>query len=277
MNKNNLFADKVINLFFCFAIIICCMGMLYALVVFVQNCNYLRLSVSHLVNNYNSILDLRIDNDTYNNAELESGYISEKEQGNRFDQANYVESLIDYAIKIQQLEANSASNNILTFLYTFLSGSLIGVAAYFTKKNYDSIKQIEKNKELLASLDSRTLFSNLYMYAQRAYSTMHIFSISLDAIQDVDALSEIINKYVPILNDSINEMYLIFNNKKNDIKNLNIEEKKNLMNEVYGICKLIDNIRAPQTNHPLITNGSNDLVKEMWKEQLDNIKNILKM
>lgn len=273
MRKNKLITDTMINFYFGLAIVICCIGMVYALVVFVLNCNYLRLSINRMIDNYKIFSDVQVNEDFQN--EIDS--ISDNIQVSKFSETNYIENLIGYAIKLQELEANSVSTNILVFLYTFLSGSLIGVATYFTKKSYDSIKQIEANKELLASLDNRTLFANLYIYAQRTHSTMQVFSVSLDAIRDDDALSDFIDKYVPTLNDFINEMRFLFNEKKENIKILGSEEKKHLINEIYGIEKIIDNLHVPQSGHPLITNISNDLTKEHWKEQLDSIRNILRI
>lgn len=273
MKSDHSHADKIVNFFFGLAMVICCLGMIYALIVFVTNCNYLRLSIDRLINNYYLFSNSQAIQNTY---EIGVEDISENIHVNKFDQAAYVENLIEYAMKLQELEANSVSTNVLTFLYTFLSGTLIGVATYFTKKNYDSIKQIKENKELLVNLDSRTLFSNLYIYAQRTHYTMQIFSVSLDTIQDFDALSNFINKYVPKLNDFINEMWVLFNNNRDKVKILNSEEKKRLLNELYGIGNLIDNLHVSETGHPLITNDNDDSAKEMWKERLEEIANILK-
>lgn len=245
MMKKDSFPKGVMNFFFSIAIVICCAGMIYALVIFVYNCNYLRLSMDRMIDN------LIAKPDSF-------------------------ENWLNYEMKLQEIEANSISTNILTFLYTFLSGSLIGVATYFTKKSYDSIKQIQENKELLINLDSRTLFSNLYVYAQKTYFTMQVFSVSLDAIQDPAALSEFIDRYIPQLNEFINEMLLSFINGKNKIKSLSNEDKACLLKEINGIGNLVNKLRIPQPGNPLITNNSDDSIQTMWKEQLGNIRRILR-
>lgn len=226
--------------------------MLYALGVFIYNCSYVSFSTNNLINNFTSSLPT--------NGQTQAN----------FDTDAYVEKLIEYAIRLQELEANSISTNILTFLYTFLSGTLIGVATYFTKKSYDSIQQIKENKELLMNLDGRTLYSSLYIYAQRTHSTMQIFSVSLDAIQDDNALSTFIDRSVPRLNDTINEMTTFFMKKKSEIKILGSDEKDHLINEINDVGSLISMLKVPQSS--VIT----DDTKNIWGKQLKEIKKLLK-
>lgn len=230
--------------------------------------------MNQLIDNYSLNLNAPDCNNIQNFNEAGIDNKSNTLQDSPFSYENYIENLIDYAIKLQELEANSISTNILTFLYTFLSGTLIGVATYFTKKSYDNIRQIKENKELLTNLDSRTLFYSLYMHTQRTYSTMQVFSVSLDAIQDNNSLSKFINKYVPELNVFINEMWHFF--KEENVKILSNKEKRRLLNEINEIENLIENLHVSLAHHPLIANSGNDFTKTAWKEQLDNIRTILK-
>ena len=243
--------NKIVSFVFCFAIIISCIGMLYALGVFIYNCNYVSFSTKNLINNFTSSLPT--------NGQTQANFGTDA----------YVEKLIEYAIRLQELEANSISTNILTFLYTFLSGTLIGVATYFTKKSYDSIQQIKENKELLMNLDGRTLYSSLYIYAQRTHSTMQIFSVSLDAIQDDNALSTFIDRSVPKLNDTINEMTTFFIKKKSEIKILGRDEKDHLIKEINDVGSLITMLNVPQSS--IVT----DYTKKIWGKQLKEIKKLL--
>ena len=244
--------NKIVSGLFCVAIIISCIGMLYALGAFVYNCNYVSYSINNLINNYSSTLPSNIQTQV------------------NIDNDVYVEKLIEYAMRLQELEANSISTNILTFLYTFLSGTLIGVATYFTKKSYDSIKQIKENKELLINLDERTLYSSLYIYIQRTHSIMQVFCVSLDAIQDNDALNTFIDRSVPRLNDAINEMTTFFTNRKNEIRILSSDQKNHLIKEINEVGNLIHTINIPQ--HSFIT----DDTKNLWHKQLKEIKNLIK-
>lgn len=225
--------------------------MLFALVVFVLNCNYIGSSINSLINNFCS-----------------SFPPGTQTQGS-IDNDIYVEKLIDYATRIQELGANSISTNVLTFLYTFLSGTLIGVATYFTKKSFDSVKQIKENRDKLADLNGRTLYSSLLLYTQSALSTVQVFSVSLDAIQDAKVLDSFIQRSVPRLNEAINKMNTFFSKQENELRILTGNEKNQLITEINEIGGLIYLINIPE----------NDLiVKEatiVWKKQLDEIKNII--
>lgn len=244
--------NKIVSCFFCISIIISCIGMLYALGVFVSNCRYVSYSINNLINNFSFNLPSNIQTPV------------------SIDKEVYVENLIEYAMKLQELEANSISTNILTFLYTFLSGTLIGVATYFTKKSYDSIKQIKENKELLINLDERTLYSSLCIYIQRTHSIMQVFCVSLDAIQDDVALNTFIDRSVPRLNDVLNETTTFFTNRKNEISILSGYQKDHLIKDINGVGDLIHMINIPQNS--FIT----DDTKNMWQKQLKEIKKLIK-
>ncbi len=249
---------KPIDVFFEIAIFICCVVMIFALVIFALNCYELSHTVNGLVYNYDKCVPAMA-------YTLDDNSTSE----------TYMENLIDYMLKLQELESKSASSNIITFIYTFLSGALIGVASYFTKKSADSVKQIQENKELIMNLDNRTLFSNFYMYAQRAYSTIQIFDLSLDAIQDRNVLKEFVNNNITKINSVINEINAF--TKKNEVKiqQLTQLDKASIVDEINKIGMIINNMRVFENNNS-ITDIYNDFTRAEWRRQIDEIKKILR-
>lgn len=178
----------IVDLFFCIGIIICCGVMIYAVIVFAKNCAYTNFSTSKLADQF-ILSNTNSENDTASKQYKDT------------QQKTYNEQLIAYATKLQELENNSTSTNLMTFLYTFLSGTLIGVAIYFSRKCQDSFQQISVNTELISNLDSQILFSNFYMHARHSYSTIQIFSVSLDAIENTDILSAYIQKNITQVNE----------------------------------------------------------------------------
>ena len=254
------YMSKIVDVFFSIAIIICCIVMIFSFFVLVNNSDYLANVMDRLVDVYNRTQVSVTSDKTIHNKDLELD-----------DQIYYMENLIEYTIKLQDIESKSTSSNVLTFIYTFLSGTLIGVATYFTKKSADSVKQIKENKELIADISKKTLYSNLCMYSQRTYSTIQIFSVSLDAAQNTIDLNSFVNKYVPRINEIIKEFDSFAKRNQHNIVTLDKEDKRNITEEINGTGTLIDNLEVPSGNNLI-----DDSKKEEWKDQLKNIKDSLK-
>ena len=266
IKKFETITNGIVNLFFFIAVVICCIVMIYALFVFIGNCINTKNQINSLVNNHEKLYDIQTNKCSPDSTEIQN-------ESEDLDNAYYIENLIDYTMKLQELESKSTSTNILTFLYTFLSGTLIGVATFLTKKGADNVKQIKEDKELITNLDGHTLFSNLYMYIQRTYSTMQIFSVSLDAIQNESDIERFVDKYVPKLNDLINAFEKFAG--QHDFEVLSAADKKKFVSEINEIGNLIHNLNIPD-NNMLITSAYNDITRTEWESQLDTIKKKLK-
>lgn len=276
MKKRELFINEVVNILFCIAVVTCCIVLVYALIFFIRNCVYIKNTISDLVNDYDEIWSVQ----TMNSDVVDKTYHTNVE--NDFDdieyetmnQIRYMESLIDYTMKLQELEAQATSTNLMTFIYTFLSGTLIGIATFFTKKCSDSIKQIRENKELITDLDRRTLFAGFYMHVQRTYSTMQIFILSLDAIQDDNVLSVFIDKYVPKINDFMHEMVQFVKDNQENMHKMSSEDQQHILEEINGIGNLINHLHLPNENGLL--SNQEDGAKNIWEYQLRQVKKMVK-
>lgn len=276
MKKWDYILNIIIDILFCLAICICCFVLIYSMLNFVQSSNYLNNTIGDLANISKGLTGETEFSSVRNpeeNVELESSIIGTAK--NDFGETDYLERLIDKTMKLQELESKSASANIMTFLYTFLSGTLIGVATYLTRKSAENVKQIKEDKELVTNLDKHTLFSNLYMYVQRTYSTIQIFSVSLDVIKDEGEQYNFINKYVPRLNELVNELKRYAENKQSNIALLSNADKKSIRDEINEMESLIDNLIVLD-NSSIITNSIDDIVKTEWKNQLQKVKEMLK-
>lgn len=266
MERNNTVINKIIETLFGIAIIICCIVMVYALIIFTKNCTYLSNTTDRLLEKY----ELGYTNVSSNEEVIETyknmDDVSEK---NDSEQTIYTKEFLDYTMKLQELESQSASTNILTFIYTFLSGTLIGVATYLTKKSADSVKQIKENKELITNLDSRNLFSNFYMYVQQTMSMIQIFCLSIDTAKNKD---ELINKYIPRLNELFNEFSKFAHSHRNNINILSRNDKKIIVDEINSIKSIIDDINVSKYNNPIISGT----VKLNWQSDLDVVKKLMK-
>ncbi len=249
---------KPIDIFFAIATFVCCIVMIFALIIFALNCYNLSCTITGLVDNYNQYLPVM-------------GYPGDKINSD----VAYMENLIDYALKIQELESKSASSNVIAFIYTFLSGALIGVATYFAKKSEESVKQIQENKELIMNLDSRTLFSNLYMYVQRTYSTIQIFDLSLNAIQDRNVLEEFVNSNITKINSVINEINTFTLKNEANIRQLHQPDRKSIADEINKIGEIINRMRVFDSSDS-ITDIYNDSTRMGWKKQIEEVKGILR-
>lgn len=274
MKKKSYFIDKFVNILFCLAIITCCIVMVYALILFISNCGYLKSTISDLASNYDKIWSMQVTSssvvDTNGNATDDSANIDYE----KLNQISYMENLVDYTMKLQELEAKATSTNMMTFIYTFLSGTLIGVATYFTKKSSDSIKQIKENKELITNLDSRTLFANFYMHTQQIYSAIQIFVLSLDSIQDEQVLSCFIDKNVPRINDFMQEMVRFVKVNQENMSKMNDENQKCILREINGIGQLVNGLHSISCN--ALLNDKDNGAKSVWEEQLKQVKKILR-
>lgn len=259
--KFEIFTNYTVNIFFFIAILVCCIVMIYSLFVFINSCNDSKERITELANSYmeQQVVQTSVGNITENMDVL-------SDNNERF---------IDYTMKLQELESKSASTNILTFIYTFLSGTLIGVATYFTKKSSDSVNQIKANKELIENLDVRILYSNFCMHTQQLYSTIQIFSISLDEVIIDHNADTFINKYLPRLNVLINDFKNFAEKYKNDVGMLSDLDKNSIITELNEIGNLINALHFPD-NNSVITNDSDDITRTEWKNQLNTIKKILK-
>lgn len=278
MKKQDYFINNIVNILFCIAITTCCMVMIYALVIFISDCTYLKNTITDLANGYDKVWDVQVTSSDIIDADIGENAIETDDSDNigydKLSQINYMNSLVDYIMKLQELEAKATSTNIMTFIYTFLSGALIGVATYFTKKSSDSIRQIKENKELITDLDSRTLFANFYMHAQRTYSTMQIFVLSLDSIQDDSILSGFIDRYVPKINDFMQEMAQFAKVNRENVCKMNSEDQRRILEEINGIGNLIHYIHSRNDND-LLSNQNNG-AKNIWEYQLRQVKKVLK-
>lgn len=248
-------SKDIMDVFFGLAIFVCCTVMIFALLVFIWSCIDLSDVTNRLISDYQR-------------------YVSTM-KGDINTNGVYLEKLIDYAAKLQELEAKSTSSNIITFIYTFLSGALIGVATYFAKKSEESVKQIQENKELIINLDSRTLFSNFYMYVQRTYSTIQIFDLSLEAIQNREVLEEFVNNNITKLNNVINEMDIFTKKNEAGIPMLTQSDKACIVDEMNKIGMIIVNMRVLGNDDP-VADIYNESTKMRWKKQIDEVRNVLR-
>ncbi len=251
-------SENLIDIFFGIAIFTFCIVSIFAFLILVWNCIDLSMTIKRLLTNYDQYV-------------LAMGVNTQDTNANE----TYMENLISYTIQLQELESKSTSSNIITFIYTFLSGGLIGVATYLTKKCEKCVKEIQENKELIENLDSRTLFSNLYMYVQRTYSTIQIFDLSLNAIQDRNILEEFVNSNITKINSVINEIYFFTMKNEANIRQLHQLDKKSIVDEINKIGMIINNMRDFESSDS-ITEIYNVSTRMGWKKKIDEVKRILR-
>lgn len=307
IKKFEIVTNGIVNIFFFIAVIICCIVMIYSLYIFIKSCNDSKERINELANSYVEQQVVQTSAENITDAEN----ITEDPTENITNYADVIsnnnERFIEYTMKLQELEAKTSSTNILTFIYTFLSGVLIGVATYFTKKNSDSVHQIKENKNLIESLNNQFLYDRFCTRAQRLYSTMQIFSISLDKVvtdknestpkngttnkkgattkngtankkgvtQKNEATDNnqnaFINKNLPRLNVLINEFKTFAEENKNSVSVFSDSDKNSIITDLNEIGDLIKTICVPDDNSLI-----NDNTLAEWENQLDKIKKVLK-
>ena len=123
----NRITNALLDVFFAIAIVICCGSLIFSVNSFISN-----------MNNKTQITDSIVSflGEELTQQDMHNGLNTIRE--------SYVNRMFEYITKLQELEAKSVSTNILSFIYSFLSGTLIGVATYLIKKDATRIKEIEE-------------------------------------------------------------------------------------------------------------------------------------
>ena len=240
---NNKGFNRAINVLFFIAIVICIVGLVYALVVFVNNSASIRLSFGDLIASFKA-------------AWTTTDGMTKTD----------IDQMMSYASRLQELQANAVSTNILTFIYTFLSGVLIGIATYFTKKNYDSLTQIIANKKQLDSLEGELLYATLYQNTIKINSALQIFSLSLTSLHDENTRSDYLNRSIPMLNTSIEEISRVFLASKESIKNMSDVRKGKLLQAIEEVANIVKVNLPNQPSETLLQDA-----KSNWKTQIEDI------
>lgn len=134
----------IVDAFFLIALIICILGLVYSVIVFSGS----------IKSNSDSFATMK-QTLSQGFSEMASNLSNQASQNNQdkdeiLSKLSTIRTEFDLTIesleKIQEFESTSNSKDLLTFLYTFTSGILIGIAAYFMKQGLKSVNQIKQSK-----------------------------------------------------------------------------------------------------------------------------------
>ena len=154
MNKNKQ-KFNIVNLFFTIAIVICILAIIFSVISFTLSYCHLSNEISNInetiTSDFNDILKILSENEENTMDVLE-----------QIDLTNaQISGTISQLERLQEIEYEAVSHNVLTFLYSFLCSVLVGIGTYYVnqcikyttdiKKAEDQISQNKNEVETLGN------------------------------------------------------------------------------------------------------------------------------
>lgn len=273
----NRITNALLDVFFAIAIVICCGSLIFSVNSFISN-----------MNNKTQITDSIVSflGEELTQQDMHNGLNTIRE--------SYVNRMFEYITKLQELEAKSVSTNILSFIYSFLSGTLIGVATYLIKKDATRIKEIEeatntikktrihvikisrRSKQTINELKDaaeKTKKDTFLVTMHSKYLQTHFLLVamrySIDSCKSQQEKKVVISNNLPQINDAINDIDLCIKKGKREMCALQLEEVKYLRHMVNELMEVVNSLNTPEN---ALAFKDFDIVTSNWNLNLNSIK-----
>ena len=206
-----------------------------------------------------------------------------------------LEGYLKLQMQLQEIRSSAIQTNTLTFLYQFISGTMIGVAGYLIKISTDRVKDAEKmtkdieekaktieNKVVqLTNATTQITESQLkyskdlidgraFSYINHLYSSLQAYvflSISSNETNEVETINQK-NIIIKTINQEIFEFQSFFNASIELMDSWKEEDKKLVLNRMLNEMSKLGEILRKETITPADQ-------FESWNEKIESIIQII--